>query len=488
MTLKRALYLYVLCGQMIRSHRELSNGIVTLLKNVSLSSFWGRALNFNLQEMEKEVMMWYRCDADVITPNTIKELVLSSQSRFKSDELSRPDFIKSISGDLNLLKDEILPPDSGLLRFLKGKRIVHQNIVDAWHFVCFEFWTDLKLLLYQERKGYELLQSDDISPERVVSFLDGEYKREMNLATDDERIDSIMHDRLSLISEETKRMLRMFIAHCNGDDDTRVDYLDALRFIKEENEDSIKDFVSDLMQDDDPNVFMTYFNYVVEQTNWMLKYDANNLGVVFQLLNSNIINPETKVKIVELLSKEPYNKKIQRLYNMLREQNPKYREYCFHTKIDELLSLLENQITWSLFKQRDPLCFKVALNAQKTVLLFKTLRSEYIAPDTNIVHFCHIMTGLPIKNNSQYYPINWIHEEKQSLALFIGVLIDFNKEYGTPDYKIGWKTASNLFLFHNEKVSLKSTQYHQAIKSGKYDSLIQKINRILIPGQNINDE
>ena len=157
-------------------------------------------------------------------------------------------------------------------------------------------------------------------------------------------------------------------------------------------------------------------------------------------------------------------------------------EYYFYTANDNLLSSLKNQIMWDKFGHRDSSCFKIPLTAQKTKMLYLLLRrNNCISPDTDIVNFCHIMTGLPIKGSTLSFPIKWIHKELQSLALFIGVLMDFNKEFGCANYKITWKTASKLFLFNDKCVNLKSTQYHQAVK--KYESLISEINAILAPEQ-----
>ena len=480
-TLKRQLYLYLLCGQIIKNHREIRSEILTVIKNVSFELFWSRALYAMPEDMEKVVLWLYGSNES--TTISAKECILRTQSDYKSFTLSWPEFIASIEKELYLLQTRILPPESGLRRFLEGKKTDKLNKIDVWHFACFQMWLNLKWIYFQESKARSVSQNSDLSEEEKISFVDSELKTEMSLESDDNRIDELINDRLTLRSEEMKRC--MALSRIMTEEDVSInhnDYEEVKKQIQEESEDSIKETILDITNSKNLDDFEKSFHFVIEQTKWAVNHDAANLGLLFQMLNSPFIDQETKTKIIELLSKEPWNRKTQVLYNICRKELPALKEYYFYTANDNLLSSLKNQIMWDKFGHRDSSCFKIPLTAQKTKMLYLLLRrNNCISPDTDIVNFCHIMTGLPIKGSTLSFPIKWIHKELQSLALFIGVLMDFNKEFGCANYKITWKTASKLFLFNDKCVNLKSTQYHQAVK--KYESLISEINAILAPEQ-----
>jgi hypothetical protein len=171
-------------------------------------------------------------------------------------------FIASIEKELYLLQTRILPPESGLRRFLEGKKTDKLNKIDVWHFACFQMWLNLKWIYFQESKARSVSQNSDLSEEEKISFVDSELKTEMSLESDDNRIDELINDRLTLRSEEMKRC--MALSRIMTEEDVSInhnDYEEVKKQIQEESEDSIKETILSLLPESSLSFFLLLLFY-----------------------------------------------------------------------------------------------------------------------------------------------------------------------------------------------------------------------------------
>lgn len=247
---------------------------------------------------------------------------------------------------------------------------------------------------------------------------------------------------------------------------------------------SIDDYVVEKLYMDIPSIVSgeqsieTIFSNHLSKTKVFLKqlmtkqstFVFEQLYYLFVLMNSYLISNKER-EIVDLFRKHPLLCRIvQRQYDVFLGYN-KYAK-----KIDFLPNkpkLLPEDLIWS--GTRDNNCFHLHYTSRHLQNLYDYLiNNRYIDRNTDIKVFAHTFTGFPLNEDIKCTPINWIHKEKQSLAMFIG-LIKEQKD----SCKLTWKSASKLFTW-NEKELLfpSSTQYRQVLKSGKYEDLVNIFNSL----------
>ncbi len=192
------------------------------------------------------------------------------------------------------------------------------------------------------------------------------------------------------------------------------------------------------------------------------------LNLLFLLLNTNLLGNKRQ-QIIELFSRKPSNKFYQRQYGLFKEKHRLAKDLDF---TPEVLKLKTEHLLWS--ENRDSKCFNLHWLTAHIQNFYDLLRSKKcINKDTDIVSFAHILTGIPYSQEQPTTPIDWICKEKQSLAMFIGLL---KEAEGARANKLTWGRASELFTWNGEKVTfISSTQFLQAKKSGKYSHLSELI-------------
>lgn len=201
---------------------------------------------------------------------------------------------------------------------------------------------------------------------------------------------------------------------------------------------------------------------------------------LFIYLNTDLLGFDS-LRIVELLRGQPYSKEIQQLYDQYCGVFPELtRNYVFADIMHEQLK--SNDFRWE--SPRLSSCFNIPWNWHQVQKLYDFLRSSnYINKNTDVRNFCHVLIGSIPATSWEIEKIDWT-KDKQSLALFIGKL----KER---DGRFNWKNYPDVFLLNGCDVSFhSSTQFGQALKSGKYYDLlaaIEEAENYIVPKEELID-
>ena len=359
---------------------------------------------------------------------------------------------------MEILKNDILPPNSTLNRFLSGKRVNHFDIDDLFLFFCFHFWYIIKQRFYysEPSKKFEV--------ESLV--MDKSESAHVKVSDPWMEVMRNCFDELQKMNTKDMERVKKYMSSFSSD---------SLDLITERNNFyqiiSNTNFAFDLVVD----IFIENIDFLrrwFKKTKQLFKKDLLEL---FLFLNTCLIDKDTADEIVKLLSETVDPIKLQEVYDSFliefSKENPNIVKEIDFVK-DHLSTMLEN-VEWKDLSKRDKSCFNCGMTKKMIIQLYKRLISQkYIDSKTDILDFTHFLTGLPIKDKINFGHINWVQEEKQGLAIFIALIKEHDKK------KTTWKEASKLFRFNGKEVSLKSTQYSQAKGNKKYDSLVSIINDI----------
>ncbi len=421
---KRLVKLYLKRFEIIS---DLRHNIISLIAKMPFKKWWGQMLLASDDNKEKTLKLFFSCD---ISDINISEVIRWIENYYHGEKANDQELFDFYKKELVILKNDILPPNSTLNRFLSGKRVNHYDIDDLWMFLCFKFWLTIKGIFYysEPSKTFEVKSLDEI---QKIFTKDMEiHKKYMS----------------SLSSDE-------------------VDFLIKRNYIYQKlSNTNLKD---DLVADTFIDMLKRYNKYYEEE--------IMSMASLFLLLNTCLIDKDTADEIVKLLSESIDPIELQEAYDYVlievSKEVPNIMKEIDFAK-DHLSTMLEN-VEWKDLSKRDKSCFNCGMTKKMIIQLYKWLISQkYIDSKTDILDFTHFLTGLPIKDKKNFGHINWIQEEKQGLAMFIALIKEHDKK------KTTWKEASKLFRFNGKEVSLKSTQYSQAKGNKNYDSLVSIINVI----------
>ncbi len=489
--------------------KALTDNVLGILDGAPYNEWWAKMLLATPQEKDFIIV----ADGMPKDSNSIKNFILKSQIEIKAREELEPKFFNSIRCEINYLKDNILPPASDLKRFLHGKTKEKPSLDDCWLYVCFIFWIDLRYFIFLHKrleKNWEDYHYDDLVKDVNTSF---DFLGKHIAWADDEYLDFIVDANNFYTSPEfiyTEICLEFFgdiVALCskNANIVSHIDLNNTIGQPVDVSELSTH-LPSEFLEMIEAKIGQIVLKYSLDETKvmeirkeivelfnngvnleelllWRLAKQAELankhirfykpiLNCLFVILNTSFYDKFDKEKIIQLFSNELVGEKVQKQYNKFcKEFSWCDNDIVFYDSDDD--SSL-NEIIWEGIENRDKKCLHVGLTPEIAKDLFQKLRGIYIDEHTKCKDLIHVLTGLPIRNGG-WDPINWISEEKQGLAFFIGIFFKRNS-----NKEIGWKEASRLFLFHRKEIVFNSsTQYHQAIKSGKYNALSEFIEKTL---------
>ena len=243
------------------------------------------------------------------------------------------------------------------------------------------------------------------------------------------------------------------------------------------NDDSIEKLFSDLMSITDDSFKPKASYYFVEELpyiNGLRKklYDIcfkgvmSGLHTLFVYMNANLLGIDNR-KIVSLLRSKSFCGDIQKEYDKFRKDcQAKTLDFEFAPTIRKIL--LSDDFEWGTRKSSS--CFNIPWNRLKIQKLYDSLCKSYIDRETDVRDFCYALTGCKPANTREFKKVNWVHEHKQSLALFIGELINRDPN------GIKGSRIPKVFLYKGKDITFHSTtQCNQARKSGKYDDLLNAV-------------
>lgn len=407
---------------------DLQHNIISLIDKIPLKKWWGQMLLASADNKEKVLKLSFPCD---ISDIKISEEIRRIEEKYHGFKANDQEFFDFYKKELEILKNDILPPNSTLNRFLSGKRVNHYDIDDLFLFLCFRFRILIKLMFYYSESS------------KTLKVEEAQRLHTKHMELHKKYMSSLSSDELDFLIESNYLYQRF--------SDTNLAY------------DLVADKVLENM-----DVFRGWYEKDVEASKALL-------SELFLFLNTCLIDKDTADEIVKLLSETLDPIKLQKKYDSFliefSKKKPNIIKEIDFAK-DHLSTMLEN-VEWKDLSKRDKSCFNCGMTKKMIIQLYKTLISQkYIDSKTDILDFTHFLTGLPIKDKKKFGHINWVQEEKQGLAIFIALIKEHDKK------KTTWKEASKLFRFNGKEVSLKSTQFSQAKGNKKYDSLISIINVI----------
>lgn len=160
------------------------------------------------------------------------------------------------------------------------------------------------------------------------------------------------------------------------------------------------------------------------------------------LLNTMLIPYPFQEKIVEVVRNSVFKRSAQNFYDKFKSIYADAIDYRFFN-IDVISTNSMLQSDFDKIERREKRCLLCNLNRESLTLLYnKLIECKYISSDTDIIDFAFALTGKPHNRTTDFHHINWLGEQKQSLAIFLGMLRKYE-----PGSKF-WEKAVHLFLFN----------------------------------------
>lgn len=141
-----------LCLQQIESIVKLYCQVIDILNQEPLDLWWAQMFAASEGNIKKGVIINY--GQDEFSQLEIKEHILNIQTSFKSQLLAIPEYNAYLDGNIRKLTQNILPPDSGLRRFLCGRSKERPNKTDFWHYTCFSIWLGIQIRSFACKRLY----------------------------------------------------------------------------------------------------------------------------------------------------------------------------------------------------------------------------------------------------------------------------------------------------------------------------------------------
>lgn len=173
-----------------------------------------------------------------------------------------------------------------------------------------------------------------------------------------------------------------------------------------------------------------------------LKNHDQKEKALFLILNTNFIPNRIRMEIVDIIRKSVTRKAIQNIYDKLRMKYPEAINWRFYNSaIREVNVVLPEDFDKLLYNYSEHSLQRKLLTRDCLGKMYQALvAKKYISPDTDISDFAFALTGKPKSKESHYRKVNWIGNEKKSLAIFLGLLKDEDDTWY-------WHRSVDLFLY-----------------------------------------
>ncbi len=165
MAMDKSLRYHKLLGMYVRafsSQQTYSDEIRRIFSDINIYAWWAIALSQKQEDIEKTICLFY--GNDTMSQDRMKEEVLKSQSSYNGLKLSDNAIRELFEKDEEILVRKILPPDSSVSRFLKGKGNAKPTYIDFWLFFCFQLWFSIKAYFYITQNAKSVLANKCIIP------------------------------------------------------------------------------------------------------------------------------------------------------------------------------------------------------------------------------------------------------------------------------------------------------------------------------------
>lgn len=199
---------------------------------------------------------------------------------------------------------------------------------------------------------------------------------------------------------------------------------------------------------------------------------TRQIAILFAYLNTALLGIDT-LKVINVIKESPLATTMQIGYWLFRARHPGQTTNLF-SDIEVHPIITSADFLWG--ESRLPSCFNLPWHWPSVQKLYELLISNhYISKDTDARNFCYALTGCKPASTWVIKKVNWVHKEKQSLALFIGELRKRDQRH------LKWTNLPNVFLYNGQDVQAVFTrmdvQCKQASDNGKFADLLETITK-----------
>ncbi len=430
---------------------QLTKNVLEVLSDMQADKWWGQMVG--MPEKIQEQAMMLVCGQPKLKPQEIKEFIQKIEENYNSTIATDPEFKSYFHNNFSSILIGHVSPDSSLFKFFRKRGKGRPGQKDCWDFVCFNTWYKMQKLIFQNlvNSNGEEAYLEQLITDTLQSLENTESAPEEILSAIYNRISPFREELLDLLDDFTPLMSEQDIHYAE-----RLSYAtskEGLQKLTTENDDAFSvDFQSSRTA-----LSQMYFNVEYQ---YVLR-----LNLLFILLNTCFLTEAKKKKIFELLKASPSRTFIQRQYDYFRQDYPEYaRGYVFADGIQR--NIYSKDIDWD--SQIDSTCFHLPWRPKHINALYAFLLKGYIDRGTDVRDFYYFLTGRIMISDRDYKKINWIHKEKQCLALFIGKLIEADATHSKRDIP----KMAGLFTHKGKTVTFHSTtEYSAADHLEKFDGL-----------------
>lgn len=428
---------------------SLVRPIVEEISKVSTTDWWVVALMRDNRSYDRLLELFSLKDL------SIEDSIVSVQNNYQSAKYGNEELKRQLEGEETAIL-KMIPKGTGLERFLNGKRKGKYTYEDLKLFRYFDLWFALKHFTFLINSQFSFESQNTVSDilrncmVQLRKYVDVSNSKSYNSLL--EMYGSFEKEELSGTELKTYSysastpqqflpLVESFISHVGNDKQGDV-YVEAMRYLSP--------------------LYNLIRNTRQEEANYYLSY----LFQFFSYLNADLLGVDN-MRIVNIIRSHPFAASIQFFYNYYCSDHAGLtKNFVFADVIQRFLN--SDDFRWDAPKSTS--CFNILWNRYKIQRLYDSLRVSYIDEDTDVRDFCYALTGCKPSGTWEVKKVNWIHKDKQSLALFIGELINRDSN------RIKWSEIPKVFLHNGEEVYFhSSTQCGQARKAGKYDDLISAI-------------
>ena len=428
---------------------SLAKAIAEEISKVSTTDWWVAILMRDNKSYDRLLNLFLFDDL------SIEDSIVSIQINYQSAKYGNEDLKRLLElEEATILK--IIPKGTGLDRFLNGKGKSKYTYEDLKLFRYFDLWFALKHFTFlvnsqfsfeSQNTARDIIRNCMIQLRKYVDVSNSmSYNSllEMYGSFEKEELSGTELRTYSYSASSPQQFLSVvenFILHI-GNDKQDDAYADVMRYLK-----PLYEFVRSTRQEDS-------------------NYYMNQLFLFFSYLNADLFGVDN-MRIISILRSHPFAASIQTLYDYYCSDHAGLtKRFVFAEVVHRLLS--SDDFKWDAPKTSS--CFNIPWNRYKIQKLYDSLYKSYIDRETDVRDFCYALTGYKPASTWEVKKVNWSHKDKQSLALFIGELVNRDPN------GIKWSAIPKVFLHNGEEVYFhSSTQCGQARKSGKYDDLLNAI-------------
>jgi hypothetical protein len=199
------------------------------------------------------------------------------------------------------------------------------------------------------------------------------------------------------------------------------------------------------------NLFELMKLYYSEQSKL---YEKNAISL-WAMLNTTFLPINIREKIVNVIQKSVLRLAAANSYKTFKENNPDAIDWIFYNqqnifKYDDIISTRNFDKLRNINHSQN--CYNFNLTKKQIEYLFKELiKRKYIDKRSKADDFAFALTGCPSDFKLQFSPINWIGDNKNSLAIFLGMLKQFDIQMSS----WFWHKSMKLFLYKDEEFMAK---------------------------------